>query len=182
MRALIALLLSLLALDSPAFAAKKKVVEVTPSPSCYPIGRVTRSPKGYRLVTVRLSVPVPEDKDPIDVARRATFIFGLHFPVKSSGFKQVRTEWLIGAMTCRENTLLPEGFFRAGPVWFRMRTLVGEVKGDSYILETYLWLPANVIKSKPRAETRLNTGVGYQGEWTVGESNELFLRPRPPDD
>ena len=43
-----------------------------------------------------------------------------------------------------------------------MRTLVGEVKGDSYILETYLWLPANVIKSKPRAETRLNTGVGYQ--------------------
>ena len=61
-----------------------------------------------------------------------------------------------------------------------MRTLVGEVKGDSYILETYLWLPANVIKSKPRAETRLNTGVGYQGEWTVGESNELFLRPRPP--
>lgn len=177
--AAVALLVLGLTVSSALAKNKKPVLKKEEVKACYLIEQA-QATKGYEKVKILLEVPVSEDEEPLMVAKRATFIFALHFP--PALIKHVSSEWVIGMMTCRRDYLAPNGsFFRAGPVWFRMRTIVGTIKEQSYVLETYLWLPVGVIKSKPRAETRLNNDIGYSGEWTVGESIELNLRPRLPD-
>ncbi len=165
---------------SPALAKNKKPVLKKESQACHFLDK-TQNMKGYGKVKILLEIPVLDDEDPLTVANKATFIFGLHS--SPALIKHVPSEWVMGMMTCNRDYLGANGnFFRAGPVWSYMRTVVGTIKEQSYILETYLWLPIDVIRSKPRAETRLNTGVGYRGEWTIGESIELNLRPRLSDD
>lgn len=177
-RALTALLLAALTI-SPAFAAKKKQPVIKQNPACYEItkNRVGNVPSGYRDVRVLLEVPVPEDQDPQEVAKRATFIFGLHMSAMNVRLER-DDEWVAGIGVCTRDFISPDGrFYPAGTVWFQVRALVEEVGKESYTLRTHLRLPQRIVAERPSAETLLSGYVGYWGEWLIGDDVTLFLWP-----
>ena len=123
----------------------KKVVEVTPLAILLPNWTATRSPKGYRLVTVRLMFPVPEDKTRL-MSQEERHSFWSPF----SG-QVIRIQAGQDGMVDRGDDL-PREHPSSGRFLPSQSRMVPDAdvsrcsQGDSYILETYLWLPANVIK------------------------------------
>ena len=175
MRAFIAAL-SLLLASSPGLAAKKKVVPQPRPQACFGAQSVATQPVGYRRVEVALEVPVPDDQDPQEAAKRSAFAFGLHISAASTRF--VTDEWIIAVGVCTRDFVTSDGrFFPAKTVWIKVRSIVDEIKDHGYTLKAYVWLPSSIVTQQPRAETELNTGIGYRGEWVLGEETTLFLLP-----